>query len=47
VKSYRFFAGPYDNVDRIVAQLTRKLGPGGFHFMIGIEGDEEILLLDE
>jgi hypothetical protein len=42
-----FFAGPYDNVDRIVAQLTRKLGPGGFHFMIGIEGDEKILLLDE
>jgi hypothetical protein len=42
-----FFAGPYDNVDRIMAQLTRKLGPDGFHFMIGIEADEKMLLLDE
>jgi hypothetical protein len=42
-----FISGPYDNVDRIMAQLTRKLGPDGFHFMIGVDADEEILSLDE
>ena len=42
-----FIAGPYDNVDRIVAKLTRKLGPDGFHFMFPVGGDEEIFLLDE
>lgn len=42
-----FIAGPYDNVDWILAQLTRRLGSDGFHFMIGVDADEEILLLDE
>ena len=39
-----FFAGPYDNVDRIMAKLTRKLGPDGFHFIFPVSGDEEIFL---
>jgi len=42
-----FIAGPYDNVDRIIAKLTRKLGPDGFHFLAPIGGGEEIFLLDE
>ena len=42
-----FIAGPYDNVDRIMAKLTRKLGPDGFHFMFPISGDGEIFLPDE
>ena len=42
-----FIAGPYDNVDRIMAKLTRKLGPDGFHFLYPVSGDEEIFLLDE
>ena len=42
-----FFAGPYDNVDRIMAKLTRKLGPDGFHFIFPVSGDEEVFLLDE
>ncbi len=42
-----FIAGPYDNVDRIMAKLTRKLGPDGFHFLFAISGDEEIFLSDE
>jgi hypothetical protein len=42
-----FIAGPYDNVDRIMAKLTRKLGPDGFHFLFAIGGDEEIFLPDE
>jgi hypothetical protein len=42
-----FFAGPYDNVDRIVAKLTRKLGPDGFHFIFRVGGDEDVFLFDE
>jgi hypothetical protein len=42
-----FIAGPYDNVDRIMAKLTRKLGPDGFYYLVPISGDEEVLLLDE
>ena len=47
-----FCSGPYDNVPRIMAQLERAVGPGGFDFLIGIpqkldlaeeeeEGEEE------
>ena len=39
-----FVSGPYDNVDRILDKLTRKLGPNGFHYMIGIEGLDEVIL---
>jgi len=42
-----FIAGPYDNVDRIIAKLTRKLGPDGFYFLVPIGGEEEVFLLDE
>lgn len=28
-----YFAGPYDSVNRIMNQLTRKLGPDGFHYV--------------
>jgi hypothetical protein len=42
-----FVAGPYDNVDRIMAKLTRKLGPDGFHYLVPLTGDEEIFLPDE
>lgn len=30
-----YVSGPYDNVAAIQRQLTRALGPDGFHFMIG------------
>jgi hypothetical protein len=39
-----FFAGPYDNAERIIAKLTRKLGPDGFHFMMPLGGDEGFFL---
>jgi len=42
-----FFAGPYDNVDRIMAKLTRKLGPDGFHFIFPVGADEEVFLFDD
>ena len=42
-----FIAGPYDNVDRIMAKLMRKLGPDGFTYVVPISGDTELFLLDE
>ena len=42
-----FVAGPYDNVDRIMSKLTRKLGPDGFTFIVPMGGDEKIFLFDE
>lgn len=29
-----FFAGPYDDVDRIMARLTKAVGPGGFTYIV-------------
>ncbi len=37
-----FVAGPYDNVDRIMAKLMRKLGPDGFHYLVVIGGEEDM-----
>jgi len=42
-----FIAGPYDNVDRIMSKLTRKLGLDGFHFLVPLEAGEEMLLFDD
>jgi hypothetical protein len=42
-----FVAGPYDNVDRIMSKLTRKLGPDGFTHIVPIGGEEEVFLLNE
>ena len=42
-----FVSGPYDNVDRILDKLTRKLGPDGFHYLIGIEGFDEVTLAED
>jgi len=36
-----YIAGPYDNVDKILNKLTRKLGPDGFHFLVPLERNEE------
>jgi hypothetical protein len=33
-----FVSGPYDNVERIVAQLRRTVGDGNFHFLLGGPG---------
>ncbi len=42
-----FIAGPYDNADRIMAKLTRKLGPDGFTFLVPIGADEEFFYGEE
>jgi len=42
-----YIAGPYDNVDRIMAKLMRKLGPDGFTYLVPISEDTEVFLLDE
>ena len=31
-------SGPYDNPEKIVAQLLRKVGPDGFHYLYAIDG---------
>jgi hypothetical protein len=31
-----YVAGPYDDVDRVMNQLTLKLGPHGFHFIVAV-----------
>ncbi len=36
-----FVSGPYDDVPRIMAQLTRAVGPEGFHYLLGNGGGEE------
>lgn len=41
-----FVAGPYDDVDRIMDKLMRKLGPDGFGYLIGM-GDTDEVFLDE
>ncbi len=35
-----YFAGPYDTVSRILAKLTRKLGPDGFTYIAPPGGEE-------
>lgn len=42
-----FVAGPYDNVDRILAKLTKAAGPDGFHYIVPIGPDTEVFLDDE
>jgi hypothetical protein len=34
-----FIPGPDDKVNLIMAKLTRKLGPDGFHYMVPVDGD--------
>ncbi len=38
-----FIAGPYDNVDKIMARLMQQLGPGGFNYLVPIAPDSEFL----
>ena len=42
-----FIAGPYDNADKIVARLTQRLGPEGFHYVVPIGPDAEFFLDEE
>ena len=41
-----FVAGPYDDARRVVDQLTRTVGAGKFHYMVGVGGDELELPVD-
>ncbi|MBN1976386.1 MAG: hypothetical protein JW918_03195 [Anaerolineae bacterium] len=38
-----FVPGPDDKVQLIMAKLTRKLEPDGFHYVIPVDGDTEVL----
>ena len=37
-----FVSGPHDDVPRILAKLERTVGPGNFHYMIGVAGGTSI-----
>ncbi len=42
-----FISGPYDNVDKIMAKLTKAVGPDGFHYVTHLSPDTEIFLDDD
>ena len=42
-----FVAGPYDNVPKTLAQLTKAVGPDGFHFIAPVRPDMELFTDDE
>ena len=42
-----FVAGPYDNVDRIMAKLTKAVGPDGFNYLVTLGPDPEDFMDDE
>jgi hypothetical protein len=42
-----FVAGPYDNVDKVIAKLTKAVGPGGFHYLMPLAPDTELFFDDE
>jgi hypothetical protein len=42
-----YIAGPYDDVDAIMAQLTKVCGPDGFRYLIPLGPDTEFLLEDD
>jgi len=36
-----FFAGPYDNVARVIATLDQSVGPDGYHLLVPLEDDRD------
>jgi hypothetical protein len=38
-----FISGPYDNVPKILRQLEKSVGPGNFHFPVGVGALESVL----
>ena len=42
-----FVAGPYDNVSKIIAKLTKAVGPDGFHYLVPLAPDTELFIDDE
>ncbi len=42
-----FIAGPYDNVDRIIAKLTKAVGPDGFNYLVSVGPGTEVFMDDE
>lgn len=42
-----FVAGPYDKVDRIIAKLTKAVGPDGFHYLVPLNPETEVFMDDE
>ncbi len=42
-----YFAGPYDDVDRILKRLTKAVGPDGFHFFAPLESIHQAALPED
>jgi len=42
-----YIAGPYDDVEQIMNQLRRRLGPDGFHFLVAFDPEGRIDLFGE
>jgi hypothetical protein len=42
-----FIAGPYDNSDAILRQLTRTAGEGNFHYLVPVESPDEFIEIDD
>lgn len=42
-----YIAGPYDDIDEIMAKLAKAVGPDGFQYLVPISGDTEIFVDDE
>ncbi|MCL4300044.1 MAG: hypothetical protein KJ077_30200 [Anaerolineae bacterium] len=42
-----FVAGPYDNVDKIIAKLTKAVGSDGFHYLVPLDPEAEFFMEDE
>jgi hypothetical protein len=42
-----YFAGPYDDVDRIMNHLTQRLGRDGFHFVIPMDPSGGLFMVED
>jgi hypothetical protein len=42
-----FIAGPYDNADVIIRQLSAKLGVGNFDYLIPLEGEDGVMMEED
>ncbi len=38
-----YISGPYDDAKAIIDHLVRRLGPDGFHYLVMLGGDEDLL----
>lgn len=42
-----YVAGPYDDPDRIIEQLDRTAGPGNYHYIAPVGGEDDLGMMEE